>query len=155
MGTLEISREPHKDFIWWEDCKEAFKSLIVFHSKRLSRARRREINRLEHDLAFFRSLEASDPSTYADEVHCLRDQLNAAFNSNLEGAKIRSKVSQLEGDEKPKFYLRKEVSHAQDKYISDLLVNGETITGKDDIIDACRDFYVELYTAEPVDDAVI
>ena len=41
------------------------------------------------------------------------------------------------------------------KYISDLLVNGETVTGKDDIIDACRDFYAELYTAEPVDDAVI
>ena len=110
----DLSREPHKDFIWWEDCKEAFKSLIIFHSKRLSRERRCEITKLEHDLAFFRSLEASDPGTYADEVHCLRDQLNAVYNSNLEGAKIRSKVSQLEGDEKPtKFYLRKEVSHAK------------------------------------------
>ena len=36
----DLSREPHKDFIWWEDCKEAFKNLIMFHSKRLSRTRR-------------------------------------------------------------------------------------------------------------------
>ena len=36
-----------------------------------------------------------------------------------------------------------------------MLVNGETVTGKDDIIDACRDFYAELYRAKPVDDAVI
>ena len=68
---------------------------------------------------------------------------------------LKSAPRSVSWRETRKFFLRKEVSHAKDKYISDLLVNGETVTGKDDIINACRDFYAELFTAEPVDDAVI
>ena len=72
-----------------------------------------------------------------------------------EGSKIRSRTILLENDEKPiKYFLMNERSRGKAKNISKLCTSqGAMIDHSDDILCECGQFYQDLYSAEPIDEA--
>ena len=73
------------------------------------------------------------------------------------GSVIRSRAQFVENYEKPnRYFLRVEKSHAKNKCIMQLENNNdEMITDPQQIMDACRDFYADLYKKEPIDQEAV
>ena len=91
----------------------------------------------------------------ADDHVCLaeiRDLLKALADRDVEGATIRSREQWLEFGEKPtKYFYQLERQRQTRNAINELRVDNRTATSHKNILTACRDFYANLYTAEPVD----
>ena len=82
----------------------------------------------------------------------IRDLLKAIEDRTVEGAIIRSREQWLEFGEKPtKYFYQLEKQRQTRNAINELRVGDQTVTSHKNILTACRDFYVNLYTAEPVD----
>ena len=80
----------------------------------------------------------------------IRDLLKTIEDHNVEGAIIRSREQWLEFGEKPtKYFYQLEKQHQTRNSINELCVRDQTVTSHENILTACRDFYVNLYTAEP------
>ena len=73
------------------------------------------------------------------------------------GSVIRSRAQFVENYEKPnRYFLRVEKSHAKNKCILQLKNNNDdVITDPQQIMDACRDFYADLYKKEPIDQEAV
>ena len=81
------------------------------------------------------------------------DNLNEKF---LEGAKIRSKATYIENNERPtRFFLKKEKKLANDKHIKILKTDkGEVVTSIDGIKEECSNFYDILYSKKCIDNSL-
>ena len=147
----DLSTIPNKNLTWWEDCKTAFKKLIINHSCRLSRNRNAELRELN---AMLCDLSSHRPPT--EDVIILIDELKKRINDLLdvkvEGAKVRSKIQFLDNEEKPtRFFLQKEKTRATKAHITELNVSGNTITDTSQIVAECKNFYSNLYSEEQID----
>ena len=76
--------------------------------------------------------------------------------SKLEGSKIRANGKYLENAEKPsRNFLQREQSRGNKKSIKKLDQNGKILEDLPSIIEACKIFYADLYSEEPVDRALL
>jgi hypothetical protein len=101
-------------------------------------------------------VEDDQPGQYGDILETLKKRHNDLLLSRLQEARLRSKVNHLEGAEKPtRLFLRKEVAQAKDKHIASLRVGDKLVIDANGLINDCSTFYSDLYTEEPVADAVI
>ena len=129
LWTRNLSVRPVKDGIWWENCKVEFKKLIIEHSRRISKSKKRQIVEREEMLKalmeFIRS--ASCPAEINEYEECiteLRSEINDLLVDNLKGNIIRSRAQCLEEGERPtRFFLSLERMHARAKLITQ--VQGE------------------------------
>ena len=114
------------------------------------------MERLETEIDLSRELERSSPGYYEDILAHLEEEMNFLLKSKLTGARICSKVNHLDNDEKPtRFFLSEEISKTKDKGMKTLTVDDVTLYENEEIIDACHDFYVQLFSEEPVEEDVI
>ena len=138
--------------VWWDAGKLQLKEIAIAHSVAKARERKRDKLNLENQ---FRNILAYGTSNTADDYVCLaeiRDLLKAIEDRNVEGAIIRSREPWLEFREKPtKYFYQLEKQRQTRNSINELSVGDRTVTSHENILTACRDFYVNLYTAEPVD----
>jgi len=149
----DLTLEPNKDLVWWESCKVAFKRLIICHSCRLANNRKSELQHLNNKL---RLLSVTRPITadISDEISELKIQINNLLDVKVEGAKVRSKIQFLDNEEKPtRVFLQKAQSRVQKSHIVELNVAGRKVTEPLQLLDACRSYYRQLYTAESIDAA--
>ena len=91
----ELNAVNPKNSQWWEECKINFKSLIIRHSKRLSRLARKQMEGLESEIRLFQELERSSPGYYKDIFACLEEEMNVMLKSKLTGVRIRSKADPI------------------------------------------------------------
>ena len=82
----------------------------------------------------------------------IRDLLKAIEDRSVEGAIIRSREQWLEfGEKLTKYFYQLEKQRQTRNAINELRVEDQTVTSHKNILTACRDFYVKLYSAEAVD----
>ena len=99
--------------------------------------------------------ERNSPGNYFEQAETLRFQIEKLENENLYGAKIRAKIEILKDEENSSHFFSKiEQSKSKKKTISNIECNGETFSQSKDILNCLRNFYQDLYTAEPIDDDV-
>ena len=80
------------------------------------------------------------------KIEDVQNEILVFLNKRMEGAKIRAKVYDLAFEEKPnQFFLQKAKDRATKNTISVLTVNNVKINTTDGIVNACRDFYSNLY----------
>ena len=137
--------------IWWDAGKLQLKELTISHRIQQSRERRREKSKLEHEFQLITARGTSN--TTADHVRLaeIKDLLKTIDDHAVEGAMIRSKEQWIEMGEKPtRYFFQLENKHQSRNAISELHVNNTSIKADKNILQECRDFYENLYTAEPV-----
>ena len=89
---------------------------------------------------------------YNNAIQSVETEINAMLEQRVEGARIRSKVTMLDNNEKPsRFFMRTEKSRAKKKHIATLNVNGTIVTAPTEIVNSCSDFYRDLYMAKNID----
>ena len=152
---LEFKNEFIKDGEWWEKWKRAFCKIIVKFSRQNSNKLKAEIKRLEENLRQFVAFSKSDNDFFTPYVHQIKE-LNHLIVQKLNGSFVRSRVQFLEEYEKPtRFFLRTERIHAKNRTITEVLQGDSSLTDSDSNINACRQYYLELYTEEPVDNHAV
>lgn len=73
-----------------------------------------------------------------------------------EGVWIRSKVKHIESNENPtSFFFQAERSRSNKKHVKSVTVEGHTLTSNEDIVNAFKEFYSQLYREETVDSSCI
>ena len=126
------------------------KEIAIAHSIAEARERKRDKLNLENE---FCNILARGTSNTADDHFCIaeiRDPLKAIEDRSVEGGIIRSREQWLEFREKPTKYFYQLGKQRQTRNsINELRVWDRTVTSHKIILTACRDFYVNLYTAEP------
>ena len=144
------------ELLWWEDVKSRIKHFIISFSCRLARKRRKGRESL---LASFRSavsqLNAGQCSPAVLARHdFVKGELEKLDDFEAEGAWIRSRVRDLDEGEKPsKFFHQLETSRARKKLISSVRgPGGNVIDSTEGIAKVYRNFFLDLFTEEPVED---
>ena len=128
------------------------KEIAIAHSVAEARERKREKLNLERE--FHNILSCGNSNTADDHVRLaeIKDLLKAIEDRTVEGAIIRSREQWIEFGEKPtKYFYQLEQKRQTRNAIHELRVGDQTVTSHKNILTACRDFYTNLYTAEPVD----
>ena len=103
LGWRTLKRGYDSILAWWDDVKDRSKSLIVYHSRRLTRARRQNKSNL---LTSFSQVTARldggsrDPDLLA-ELERVKAELKALDDLRAEGARGRSRIRQLQVGESP------------------------------------------------------
>ncbi len=148
-----LDQVPVQDAQWWETCKQCFKKLIISHSRELASKFHKEVKNIETELRYYSVRHFEDPGAGYDRIiNTLNVNLSNLIDKHLSGSKIRSKVKHLQSDDTPcRFFLRKEIKKGRKKMLKSLNHNGVVISKSEDIIDNCRQFYVDLFTAEDID----
>ena len=153
----ELSQCVIKDGEWWESCKRTFRKIIISHSRRISCKLKRKIKEIEENLRYFTKFATSDPEYFQPYANQLKDELNDLIIQKYMGSVIRSRAQYVENYEKPnRYFLRVEKAHAKNKCILQLKNNNdEMISDPQKIMEACRDFYADLYKKEPIDQEAV
>ena len=143
----------NRDLEWWEESKARFKRLIVIHSCRLAANNRRRLNELESELRVLQQQELQNHGQHAEEIIRLKNQIKTFVDEISDGVKVRSRAKYFDTEEKPSsYFLRKEKARGAKSTINELSVNGRKITETNEIIAACKSFYEQLYSSEPIDE---
>ena len=151
-NTLAVSNV--KDGVWWENCKLKFKKLIIRHSRKISVKLKKQIKDAEASLRQYITLShgARNPTHFQGYVNQIKSYLNDLISQKLQGSIVRSRVQILEEYEKPtRHFLRIEKRNAKAKMISEIREGNNIFTNPNDIMKCCRDFYLDLYSEEPID----
>ena len=138
--------------VWWDAGKLQLKEIAIAHSVAEARERKQEKLNLERE--FHNILSRGNSNTADDHVRLaeIKDLLKAIEDRTVEGAIIRSREQWIEFGEKPtKYFYQLEQKRQTRNAIHELRVGDQTVTSHKNILTACRDFYANLYTAEPVD----
>ena len=147
------------DVYWWDKCKRRFKDILRYHSIKKARERREELNKLETELDFYCRLEkgAFDPGPFTKIISEKRDQILGLLAYKYEGNRIRARVADLEGAEKPSsYFLKQEFGRAKSKQINKLKgENGVIYEDFPSIVSLVRDFYKDLFHKEDIDQDMV
>ena len=140
--------------IWWDAGKLQLREIAVSHSVASARELQRDHFNLECE--FRNILLRGNSNTASDQSRLseIRDLLKAMDDQIEEGSIIRSKEKWTELGEKPtRYFYQLENQRQTRNSITELRVKNSTVTSDQTILRACREFYRELYSAEPVDTA--
>lgn len=141
---------------WWDHCKVMFRKLIIDLSKTLSNKYLESLRDLEEKLKLYQDFNKVNPGAFDEKICNVQLENEELLIVKAEGSKIRSRARLLDFYEKPsKYFLMKEKARAKAKNLKRLVSsNGVIIDQNDDIISECKKFYENLYSAEPIDEAV-
>ncbi|CAH1233576.1 Hypp797 [Branchiostoma lanceolatum] len=140
---------------WWEEVKSNTKDLLISHSKRRAEAAKLIERGLEREIDILRSrLNIGGPCPVtAHNYQAAKEQLQKVLSDKLAGQRVRSRVQNVEKDEKPtRFFFSKERKRGEKKMVRELRkADGTVVSSREDILDTYHDFYENLYGAEPID----
>ena len=142
-----------KDSDWWETCKCKCKKIIIKHSVRISKEKKKALLDLETKLRCLHKKETENPGVCLNEINNLNIQLNNLLSDKLEGTKIRAKVNQLNNHEKPsKYFTKREKDRANAKLMKSLKTENGHVHSNEEIKSEVFKFYSTLFNYEAIDD---
>jgi len=146
MDSFELSIEN------WDILKKEIKTFVVAYCKRKSNVTRNLINSLRKKYSQLQKLSSHDPKNYIDQVNCIREEITQLQEKYQHGAFIRSKCNFLDFSEKPsKYFYMREKDRSEKKIIRNLKLDGKDLSDNDSIINAFRNFYIDLFTKQEID----
>ena len=142
---------------WWEFCKVKIKDIIIRQSRIYNKLQIKQFKKLQEKLSLYKDMDIVIPGEFKVEIDNINQEITDILTHKAEGAKIRSKILNLEKNEKPnKFFLQTEkknkVRHDIQKLVND---KGDIHTNNEDILELCKEFYQNLYKAENIDDSLV
>lgn len=126
------------------------------HCRQVSRAKHQLLKDLEKQLRFISSLSSQNDNVFALQVQKLKAQISSLLDDKLHGARVRSRVQQLDKSEAPSsHFVKKELANARKRSISKLVNGEEVFITPQGIRSHCVEFYSSLYQEEEVDRSLV
>ena len=140
--------------MWWDIGKKRIKSLTIDYCKEKRRTERTYIQHLKHiekHLTHLSELGQMDDTT---ELFNIQDKIKEYEYKQLNGARIRAKVQEIEqGERCTSYFVNLEKQRANNKQMNSLLTeDGTLVETQDEILKETTNFYKQLYTSEKTDD---
>ena len=143
------------DLHFWDTLKDKIKNFCILYSKNKSKENFQLLRKLNSEYSILAQCEKQDPGKYFEQLETLRIRIKTLHDQAYFGSRIRSKVEILEDEEKPSNYFNKmEKRHAKKKTINTIEHNGQKFTETKDILNCFRDFYIDLFSYESIDDEI-
>jgi exonuclease III len=137
----------------WDSLKEDIKHFFIEYSKKKFNVTRNVVNSLRKKYSALQKLPSASAPDFIDQINSLRDQISGIESQSQKGAFIRSKCNFLDFSEKPsKFFVIRERYRSNKKMIKHLVKDGRDLRDNDSILDAFREFYIDLFKDEGIDD---
>ena len=132
----------------WDYLKCKIRGITISYS--VAKAKQNRI--LESELLHkIRDLETNLSTDNLDEYNTYKKELEMIYTHKGKGAMLRSKAKVIEEDEKPtRYFLRQENQNHKNKHIRSLLVNDDIVNDPQEILNAEKEFYENLYTQNTV-----
>jgi exonuclease III/predicted nucleic-acid-binding Zn-ribbon protein len=149
----QMTKSQVKNIAWWETCKRRFKELLTIHSKRLAKNRCSEQRECEAELTRLERLSVANPNLYNERINCLKCKIKQFADYQIEGAKVRAKITYLDKEEKPTtFFFQTEKCRAAKHTLKTLkTADGKQATTTAELLEQSRAFYADLFTEEAID----
>ena len=140
--------------MWWDIGKKRIKSLTIDYCKEKRRTERTYIQHLKHiekHLTHLSELGQMDDTT---ELFNIQEKIKEYEYKQLNGARIRAKVQEIEhGERCTSYFVNLEKQRANNKQMNSLLTeDGTLVETQDEILKETTNFYKQLYTSEKTDD---
>ena len=140
--------------MWWDIGKKRIKSLIIDYCKEKRRTERtyiQHLKRIEKHLTHLSELGQMGDTT---ELFNIQDKIKEYEYKQLNGARIRAKVQEIEqGERCTSYFVNLEKQRANNKQMNSLLTeDGTLVETQDEILKETTNFYKRLYTPEKTDD---
>ena len=157
--VMDESFEKYSDIqdrgLGWEMVKMEIRSSTILFSKNKARENREQITAMIKEVGILEQIMNNDPSQ--DEMERYYNAQKEIELYNIEkanGVMVRAKADQVEfGEKNSKFFLNLEKRNAAKKSITKLIDEKENeITGKDEILDYEKAFYLKLYSEHESND---
>ena len=144
--------------LFWETLLVTLRGSIIYCSKQKKAAKRRAEARLNKEIEKLDN-KVNTGQASQEEILCLREQnitLTDLRKEDLKGAYIRSRADWLEVGERPsRFFLNLENRNRVNKSINEILTDDETtITDQQEILQALKTFYENIYKNTDTDEEV-
>ena len=149
-------KHKYKDILfWWDLGKKKIKNLTINYCKEKRRTERTYIYNLKRDEIQLRQLDERGLLDDQWELVRVQNKIKDYENKELQGARIRVKVDEIEqGERCTSYFVKLERQKAKHKMITTLITDNKTvITKHDDILNETAEFYKRLYTSERTDNS--
>ena len=135
-GIKEDEIDDNNNF--WNDFKKQVKELIMIHSSRLNKNRKKIISQIELKIK-----QATDPIRRQELMQDIKNELDFEY----QGKRIRAKVDELNNrDKSTKTLLAREKGRAQRKIIEKLIVDNKEVTTLAELKQICYDHFKNRLT---------
>lgn len=139
----------------WDILKEKIKNFCILYSKKKSKETFSSLRKLREDYSKLVQCEKESPGQYFEQIETLRIHIKTLHEEAYFGSKVRSKINILENEEKPSNYFNKmEKRNSNKKTIKEIECNNQMYTESLDILNCFRDFYIDLYSYESIDNEI-
>ena len=135
--------------------QKKIKNLTINYCKEKRRTERTYIYNLKRDEIQLRQLDECGLLDDQWELVRVQNKIKDYENKELQGARIRAKLDEIEqGERCTSYFVKLERQKAKHKMITTLITDNETvITKHDDILNETAVFYKRLYTSERTDNS--
>ena len=138
--------------VWWDAGKLQIKEMAIAHSVTRARENKQTRRRLEQEFRLIMARGDANTATDHTRLTEIKSLLKALDDQVIQGSIVRSREQWIEHGEQPtKYFYQLEQSRQTRNAITALRDGAETVTSDKNILRVCREFYSNLYTAEPVD----
>ncbi|KAI8521374.1 hypothetical protein Bbelb_011280 [Branchiostoma belcheri] len=137
---------------WWDHMKQQAKDLLIECSREKARtlAALQRHRKIRVDQLRSRLNSGDTSSQTLKDYEEAREEVNKYIQDKLAGQRLRSKITQVEQDEKPtRSFFRAEKKRGEKKSIPSIRKpDGTVTTASDEILGVFQDFYKELYSPD-------
>ena len=138
---------------WWDEGKARIKGLTINYCKQRGQSRRLERDTLDRLAAHLKVLVDAGHVSFMPAYYNTLKSISRLDLEVARGAQVRARVKWVEeGESSTSYFLRLERKNSVDRNVAALRVgDGPLVVGKDDLCDAFRSFYFNLFSATPCD----
>ena len=139
----------------WDFLKCEIRTISIEYSINISKTRKKEESRLVKNINDLESRYSINPTNdLSDEIKQRNADLETLYKVKTKGCIVRSRANHIEfGERNSKYFINLEKRNQKRKVIKKLMLeNGDVLTDSDDILNAEKHFYEQLYTSCEPDD---
>ena len=131
---------------WWDNLKNSIKSVTIDYAKNKNKRKRQIKNILIKE---FNEYEKNGDYKSAQLV---KEQIKQLDLESVQGAQIRSKAMQLEGEKPSKYFLYKELQRNKKKNIKKIIgLDNKETSDSEEILNNFKIYYQNLFKYETID----
>ena len=151
VGNWKAVKGNYKDLLfWWYLGKKKIKNLTINYCNDKRRTERTYIYNLKQDEIRLRQLDERGQLDDYWELVRIQNKIKDYENKQLQGARVRAKVEEIEqGERCTSYFVNLERQKGKQKLMKTLITDDGTVIDKpDDILKQTANFYNTLYTSE-------
>jgi endonuclease/exonuclease/phosphatase family metal-dependent hydrolase len=136
----------------WELMKYEIRKVSIDYSKKKKKESKNRKNELEKELDNLEKLECQNNDNIFMQIDTIKEELEAIYKEEAQGAIIRSRTQWAEeGEKSTAYFFNLEKSNATKRNIRKIDNNGNELTNQEEILKYIKDYYENLYKKDNID----